>query len=97
AVAGRTIDEAKLRHLAGSYLVELVRDERVHAAVAPQMRLQGGDRLVFIGETDAVRELRRVPGLRPATDQLFKVDDAGGQRTLAEVVLSHYSPAVGKT
>lgn len=97
AVTGKTIGEAKLRHLAGSYLVEMVRGERVHAAVGPQMRLQAGDRLVFIGETDAVRELRRVPGLRPATDQLFKVDDAGGQRTLAEVVLSHYSPAVGKT
>ncbi|HSM10926.1 MAG TPA: SLC13 family permease, partial [Lysobacter sp.] len=97
AVAGKTIGEAKLRHLTGSYLVEMVRGERVHAAVGPQMRLQGGDRLVFIGETDAMRELRRVPGLRPATDQLFKVDDAGGQRTLAEVVLSHYSPAVGKT
>ena len=97
AVAGKTIGQAQLRHLAGSYLVELLRGQRVYPAVGPEMRLQANDRLVFIGETDSIRELRRVQGLRPATDQLFKVDDAGGQRTLAEVVLSHYSPAVGRT
>ncbi|MFC7301551.1 SLC13 family permease [Cognatiluteimonas weifangensis] len=96
-VAGISIGQARLRRLAGSFLVELVRDGDVHVAVAPEVRLQGGDRLVFVGVTDAVRELRRLPGLRPATEQLFKIDDAGGQRTLVEVVLSPYSPAVGKT
>ena len=97
AVAGKTIGEARLRQLAGSFLVEVVREGEVHVAVAPGQLLCAGDRLVFIGATDAVRELRRVPGLRPATDQCFKIDDAGGQRTLVEVVLSAYSPAVGKT
>src|SRR3546814_20784790 len=38
-----------------------------------------------------------MPGLRLASDQVFKIDDAGGQRTLVEVVLSSYSPAVGRT
>ena len=97
AVAGKTIGEARLRQLAGSFLVEVVREGEVHVAVAPGQLLCAGDRLVFIGATDAVRELRRVSGLRPATDQCFKIDDAGGQRTLVEVVLSAYSPAVGKT
>ena len=97
AVAGKTIGEARLRQLAGSFLVEVVREGEVHVAVAPGQLLCAGDRLVFIGATDAVRELRRVPGLRPATDQCFKIDDAGGQRTLVEVVLSAYSPAVGKS
>ncbi len=96
-IVGKTIGEAKLRRLAGSFLVELVREGALHVAVAPAQVLCAGDRLVFIGATDAVRELRRVPGLRPATDQLFKIDDAGGQRTLVEVVLSAYSPAVGRT
>jgi len=97
AVAGLSIGDAHLRHLAGSYLVELVRDGEVHSAVPPSEVLRGGDRLVFVGATDAVRELRRVPGLRPASDQVFKIDDAGGQRTLVEVVLSPFSPAVGRT
>jgi di/tricarboxylate transporter len=96
-VAGRSIGEARLRQLAGSFLVELVRDGELHSAVPPTEVLRGGDRLVFVGATDAVRELRRVPGLRPASDQVFKIDDAGGQRTLVEVVLSSFSPAVGRT
>ncbi|TAK39192.1 MAG: SLC13 family permease [Lysobacteraceae bacterium] len=96
-VAGHSIGEARLRQLAGSFLVELVRDGELHSAVPPTEVLRGGDRLVFVGATDAVRELRRVPGLRPANDQVFKIDDAGGQRTLVEVVLSSFSPAVGRT
>jgi di/tricarboxylate transporter len=96
-MAGMTIGQAGLRGLAGSYLVELLRNGELHAAVSPDEVLRGGDRLVFVGATDAVRELRRLSGLRPATEQLFKIDDAGGRRTLVEVVLSPYSPAIGKT
>ncbi|MGQ4660265.1 SLC13 family permease [Lysobacter sp. F6437] len=96
-IAGRTIDQAGLRHLAGSYLIELVRDGRVHAVVGPDTQLRAGDRLVFVGAGDALRELRSLGGLRLATDQVFKVDDAGGQRRLVEVVLSRFCPAVGGT
>lgn len=93
----RAIGEARLRHLRGSYLLELIRGDMVHAAVSPQVRLRGGDRLVFVGNSSAVRELHQFPGLRPATEQTFKVDDAGGRRTLIEVVLSRFSPAIGRT
>ncbi|KAB8179323.1 TRAP transporter large permease subunit [Lysobacter maris] len=96
-LVGKTIGEAGLRHLEGSYLLELVRGNAVHAAVSPLMRLRGGDRLVFVGRTGAVGELRLLSGLRPATEQVFKVDDAGGRRPLVEVVLSRFSPAVGRT
>src|SRR3546814_9272090 len=60
-VAGKAIADAGLRQLAGSYLVELIREERPHPAVSPHMRLKGGDRLVFIGGTNAVAELRAIP------------------------------------
>src|SRR3546814_17218033 len=60
------------------------------------MRLKGGDRLVFIGGTNAVAELRAITGLRPATDQLFKLS-GNGERKLVEGVLSSLSPAVGRT
>lgn len=96
-VAGKSIRQARLRHLAGSYLLELVRNGHVHAAVGPRTRLQGGDRLVFVGATDAMRELRALPGLRPADGQVFKLDAARGERTLVEVVLSPFAPAVGRT
>jgi di/tricarboxylate transporter len=97
ALTGKSIDEARLRSLSGSYLVELVRDGELFAAVTPDTRLQANDRLVFVGVTDAVRELRRIDGLRPATDQLFKLDSADSRRTLVELVLSPYSPVIGKT
>lgn len=95
-IAGKSIGDARLRQLAGSFLIELVRDGEVRTAVAPTEVLRAGDRLVFVGASDAVRELRRVPGLRHAADQVFEIDSAGGQRTLVEVVLSQYSPAVGR-
>jgi di/tricarboxylate transporter len=96
AIVGKTIEAAGLRHLSGSYLVELWRDGVPSFAVAPDTVLGADDRLVFVGATDAVRELRRVPGLRPATDQLFKLEGER-RRTLVELVLSRYSPAVGHT
>lgn len=95
-VAGQTIAGAGLRQLAGSYLVELIRDGRTHPAVPPYMRLRGGDQLVFIGGTNAIAELRGIPGLRPATDQLFKLS-GNRERKLVEVVLSAFNPAVGRT
>lgn len=96
-MVGKTVGQAGLRRLVGSYLVELIRDGQVFPAVGPEMGLQGEDRLVFVGETDAVRELRRLPGLRPATGQLFKLHGAQGHRTLVEVVLSSFSPADRKS
>ncbi|KAA2285353.1 SLC13 family permease [Arenimonas fontis] len=95
-LVGRTVDQAGLRHLSGSYLVELVRGQELLTAVAPDTALRAGDRLVFVGVTNAVRELRRIEGLRPATEQLFKLDGAERRRNLVELVLSRFSPAVGK-
>lgn len=95
-LSGETIATAGLRQLEGSYLVELVRGERTYPAVPPHTQLQAGDRLVFVGGSNAVAELRAIPGLRPATDQLFKLT-GNGERKLVEVVLSAFNPAVGRT
>jgi len=96
-VAGRTISEAGLRHLDDAFLLELIRGDEVHPAVAPGMKVEGGDRLVFVCGSNAIRELHLLEGVRPATDQVFKVEAADGQRTLVEVVLSSFHPAVGRT
>ena len=95
-LVGKTADQAGLRHLSGSFLVELSRERELLAAVDPDTPLRAGDRLVFVGVTDAVRELRRIEGLRPATDQVFKIDGAERRRNLVELVLSRFSPAIGK-
>ena len=40
--------------------------------------LADGDRLIFAGIVESVVELQRVIGLRPATEQIFKLGDQKG-------------------
>ena len=96
-LAGRTIEEAGLRHLDGLFLMEIDRRGHVIAAVAPTERLETGDRLVFVGVIDSVVELQKIRGLRPATDQVFKLDDPRSERALVEAVVSRTCPLVGRT
>lgn len=94
---GRTIEAAGLRGLAGLYLMEIDRDGHVIAAVGPSERLEEGDRLVFVGDVDSVVDLQKIRGLRPATDQVFKLDDPRSERVLVEAVVSNSCPLVGRT
>lgn len=97
AVAGRTIEEAGLRHLNQMYLAEVERAGEVLAAVGPRLRLHAGDRLVFVGIVDSIVELQRIRGLMPATDQVFKLDGPRVGRSLIEAVVSDRCPLLGKT
>ncbi len=96
-LVGKNIEQAGLRQLPGLYLVEVERKGRILTAVSPQECLQGGDRLVFVGVVDSVIDLQRIPGLKPATDQVFKLDASSEDRCLTEAVISNTSPLVGKT
>jgi len=96
-LAGRTIEQAGLRHLDGLFLMEIDRNGHVIAAVSPSERLQGGDRLVFVGVVDSVMELQKIRGLRPATNQVFKLDDPRSERVFVEAVVSNTCPLVGRT
>jgi di/tricarboxylate transporter len=98
ALVGRSVVEAGLRNLAGLFLVEIQRDDTLLPAVTPETVLQGDDRLVFVGRTDGLRDLRQVSGLRHAVDQVFKVGGDGDEgRHFVEVVLSRLSPVVGRS
>lgn len=94
---GKTIEEAGLRHLPGVYLAEIDRDGMVLPAVSPEERLRGNDRLVFVGVVDSVVDLQRTRGLKPATDQVFKLSAPRSQRCLIEAVVSNTCSLVGKT
>ena len=94
---GRSIEEAGLRGLDGLFLMEIDRSGHVMAAVAPTERLEAGDRLVFVGVVDSVVELQKIRGLRPATDQVFMLDDPRSERTLIEAVVSNTCPLIGRT
>jgi len=85
---GKTIEEAGLRHLPGMYLMEIDREGDVIAAVSSNERLAANDQLVFVGVVESVIDLQKIPGLKPATDQLFKLSGPRSERCLIEAVVS---------
>lgn len=95
AIEGRTIEQAGLRHLPGTYLAAIERDREMLVPVAPEQSLRGGDRLIFVGIVESVVDLQKVRGLVPATDQVFKVNGPRHDRCLVEAVISPACPLVG--
>jgi di/tricarboxylate transporter len=96
-LAGKTIEEAGLRHLPNLFLVEIERDGAVLPAIGPHHRLRDSDRLVFAGVVDSVLDLQRIRGLVPASDQVFKLAVPRPERCLPEAVVSDSCPLVGKS
>jgi di/tricarboxylate transporter len=96
-LAGKTVQEAGLRHLAGLYLAEIVRGNQLLPAVSPQEVLRENDQLVFVGVVDSVIDLHHTRGLQPATDQVFKLDIPRTERCMIEAVVSHTCPLAKKT
>ena len=97
ALAGKTIEDAGLRHLPGLYLMEIDRDGQVLPAVSSGVALCENDRLVFAGVVASVVDLQRIRGLVPATNQVFKLDEPRTNRSLVEAVVSRANPLVGMT
>jgi len=93
AVAGKTIEQAGLRHLPGVYLAEIERHGSRLVAVGPEEVLLEGDRLIFVGAVDSVADLRKIRGLSPAEDQVYRL----GRRSLVEAVVSDTCPLIGKS
>ena len=94
---GRTIEEAGLRHLPGMFLGEVERDGHILPAVSPVERLRAHDRLVFVGIVESVVDLQKLPGLTPATDQVFKLHGPRSDRCLIEAVVSNTCPLINMT
>jgi di/tricarboxylate transporter len=96
-LVGRTIEQAGLRQLPHTFLAEIERDGEIMAAVAPDAVLRANDRLVFVGVVGAVVDLQKIRGLKPATNQIFKLDSPRSRRCLIEAVVSHRCPIIGQT
>lgn len=96
-LAGRTIEQAGLRNLPGCYLVEIERGGEILSAVGPDQGLRAGDRLLFAGVVESIRDLSNLRGLAPATDQVFKLDSPRYRRRLFEAVVSPSCPMVGRS
>jgi di/tricarboxylate transporter len=96
-LVGQTIEQAGLRHLPGLFLVEIERAGELLAAVGPSVKLEADDRLVFVGIVESVVDLRKMRGLSPATNQVFKLNAPQDHRCLIEAVVSSACPLVGKS
>lgn len=97
-LAGKTIEEAGLRHLPGLYLIEIDRmGGDVLPAVSSSVALREQDRLVFVGIVESVVDLQKIRGLEPATNQVYKIDDPRPNRRLVEAVVSDTCPIIGQT
>jgi di/tricarboxylate transporter len=96
-LVGQTIEQAALRSLPGLYLVEIDRNGELLPAPGPEQVLKANDRLVFAGVVESVVDLRKMRGLKPATNQVFKLDAPASQRTLIEAVVSNSCPMVGQS
>jgi len=96
-LVGKTIAEVGLRSMKNAYVLEIERGANLLTAVGPGEVLQAEDRLICVGVVDAVKDMRRIPGLAVAEEQTFKLNLKHSQRTLVELVLSSSSPMVGST
>jgi len=94
---GKTVEEADLRSLPGVFLIEIERQGHLITAVGPQQILHVDDRLVFAGNVESIVDLQNMRGLRPADDQIFKLNSERSDRHLVEVVISNRFPQLGKT
>ncbi len=96
AADGRPVEEAGLRHLKGVFLVEIDRDGKNVAPVAPEELLAGGDVLTFVGRIDHVVDLQRLPGLQSTENR--QIDQlGGGSHRFYEVVVANSLNLVGRT
>jgi di/tricarboxylate transporter len=96
-LVGQTIEQAGLRGLPGMYLMEIDREGQLLPAVSHAERLRANDRLVFVGVVESVIDLQKFRGLKPATNQVFKLNAPRTYRALVEAVVSNSCPLVGKS
>ena len=96
-IIGKSIAEAGLRNLPDLYLHAMVRENQLITGLTPQMTLQEEDKLIFVGDVNAVIDVRKIRGLVPATHELENVEGDPFSRRLVEVVVSEASPLIGLT
>ena len=94
---GQSIEAAGLRRLPGLFLIEIDRRGSIIAPVSPDTVLEANDRLVFTGVVETIVDLKKIPGLEPATEATDHASEEQRRRRLCEVVVSRSSPLVGQT
>lgn len=81
-IDGLTVEQAGLRHLPYLFLFSIVRARTHETLAAPDAntRIFGGDKLLFTGIVDSVRDLYQIDGLEPDHDDSDDEDDGGDRK-----------------
>ncbi len=97
-LVGKTVVQAGLRNLVRVFLVEIERQDAIVTAVTPEEVLQGGDRLVFAGDTQAISDLLRINGIIPSAENGHSdsLNKDRTERRLVEAVVSPHCGALGQ-
>ena len=96
-LAGQTLAAAGLSNLSYGYLAELERAGQLYQSPAADFILQANDKLSFIGAPRCAHELRSIHGLKPANDDIHKLDIVHFRRRLVEAVIGPEFPFLGMT
>ena len=96
-LVGQSIEAAGLRRLPGLFLIEVDRRGTVLAPVSPDTVLESNDRLVFTGVVGTIVDLKKIPGLEPATEATDQASEEQRRRRLCEAVVSRSSPLIGQS
>lgn len=96
-LAGQTIEQAGLRNLPNMYLVSIEREGCIRSAVGPHEKLNGGDRLMFVGVVESVVDLNKIRGLKAVEDVNRHFVENSVGRTMVEAVVSQTCPLLSMT
>lgn len=96
ALDGETVESAGLRRLRGMFLAEIEREGEIVAPARPDIRLHGGDRLIFVGRADDVLDLQKIRGLT-STEHEHALAFDQPNHTFFEAVVSATSMLAGRT
>jgi len=88
----KSIMDAKLRHLKGLFLVEIVRGDKLITPVSPHEVLQAGDGLIFTGVTSAISDLEK-PAMGLSLPKATEAKET--EMNIIELVISHNSRLIG--
>jgi di/tricarboxylate transporter len=93
---GLSIEEASLRQLPQVFVAEIERSGEL-IRVTPDTTLLSGDRLVFVGAVEAIRDLQQLRGLSEIDAQSQKINSPRHRRQMFEAVVPANAVITGKT
>lgn len=89
-LVGKSIEDNHLRNLPELFLVEIVRDGKVVAPIAPDFIIEANDKLIFSGNVSKIDNLSHIKGLTT-----FAQSDGLMSENLTEVVVSNRAQIIG--